>query len=77
MNFRTSDLLILAFVGILLLAADRVFRINPFIENFENPNPLACGVDMPPCAFGKRCMNGFCVSENMPELPANGLPVYP
>ena len=77
MSFRTSDLWILALVALVLLILDRVYRINPFIERFQNPNPLACGVDMQPCAFGKRCMNGFCVSENIPDLPKNGLPVYP
>ena len=76
MNFRTSDLLILAFVGIVLLVVDRVFRINPFVESFTNPDPLACGVDMPPCAFPKRCANGFCISDSQPALPSNGLPVY-
>ena len=75
MHFKTSDLWMLALVGLILIVLDRIYRINPFVESFENP--MMCGVDMPPCAFPKRCANGFCVSQNVPDLPANGLRVYP
>ena len=75
MNFKCSDLWVLAFAGLLLLVVDRYLRINKYVESFTNPKQ--CGVDMPPCAFPKRCANGFCISENTPDLPANGLPVYP
>jgi len=70
-----SDLWMLAFAGLLLLVVDRYLRINKYVESFTNPTQ--CGVDMPPCAFPKKCANGFCVSENTPALPANGLRVYP
>jgi hypothetical protein len=29
------------------------------------------------CAFGKRCMNGFCVDEKQPALKPTTLPVFP
>ena len=54
---------------------DRFYRINRVIYSFENPE--RCGVDLPPCAFGKRCMNGFCVSDSTPILKPTMLPVFP
>lgn len=72
---KCSDLCMLAFVGLILLVLDRIYRITPEIEKFTNPNQ--CGLNMPPCAFPKRCANGFCISDSQPALPANGLPVYP
>ena len=69
------DLLILASIGLVLLILDRVYRINFRLEQFTNPT--YCGVDQEPCAFGKRCMNGFCVSDDVPQLKQNMLPVFP
>jgi hypothetical protein len=75
MEINYSDLLFLAFIGLILLVLDRVYRINFRLEGFTNPK--MCGVDMEPCAFGKRCMNGFCVDENQPALKPTTLPVFP
>jgi hypothetical protein len=75
MKVQTSDFIILIIVGIVLLFLDRYFRINKIIDSFENP--LRCGVDLPPCAFGKRCMNGYCVSDSVPTLKPTMLPVFP
>jgi hypothetical protein len=72
---NSSDLCLLAMVGVGLLVVDRIYRINPYKEQFSNPT--RCGVDMPPCSFPNKCANGFCVSENTPPLPPNGLRVYP
>lgn len=37
-----------------------------------------CGVDMPPCPFGTRCINGYCKTENtIPISASSGLPVKP
>jgi len=65
-----SALIILLFACVLLVA-------NYTIEAFENP-PGMCGVDLPPCPHGSRCMNGYCMSEAQPSIPSSsGLPVYP
>jgi len=75
MKIHYSDLLILAFIGLVLLILDRVYRINFRLEMFTNP--VMCGVDMEPCAFGKKCMNGYCVENNVPTLKPTNLPVFP
>ena len=75
MKINISDLLVLACIGIVLLILDRVYRINFRLEMFTNP--IMCGVDKEPCAFGKKCMNGFCMSDTMPNLPSKQLPVFP
>jgi hypothetical protein len=54
---------------------DRFYRVNKVIDSFENP--LRCGIDLPPCAFKKRCMNGYCVSDDVPTLKPTMLPVFP
>lgn len=37
-----------------------------------------CGVDMAPCPFGTRCINGYCKTETtIPISPSSGLPVKP
>ena len=37
-----------------------------------------CGVDLPPCANGLRCMNGYCKSDIVPVLPRfSDLPITP
>ena len=49
-------------------------------EGFVNVPGTAgtrCGVDLPTCAVGTQCMNGFCVNSQMPKLTPNQLPVYP
>jgi hypothetical protein len=66
-----GDFLTLIAVGFALLIADRYLRI----EGFTNPSP--CGVGMPSCSNGTRCINGFCKSDNLPQLPPTTLPVFP
>ena len=52
-------------------------------EGFSAGGPYAgepgirCGVDLPTCAPGTACMNGFCQRPQKPDLPSNELPVYP
>jgi hypothetical protein len=75
MKINCSDFLILISIGLGLLLFDRFFRINSIVDSFENP--VRCGVDMPPCAFKKRCANGFCISPSQPDLSPNTLPVFP
>ena len=75
MKVSISDFLILIGLGLILLMLDRFYRINKVVDSFENP--VRCGVDLPPCAFGKRCMNGFCASDSVPTLKPTMLPVFP
>jgi hypothetical protein len=75
MKVSISDFLILIGLGLFLLILDRFYRINTVVDSFENPE--RCGVDLPPCSFGKRCMNGFCVSDSTPILKPTMLPVFP
>jgi hypothetical protein len=77
-----TDIYALVFIAIIaigLLIADRFLRINPMIyEGFQLGQPQRCGVDMLPCTFPTRCMNGFCRSSDLPQLyDRNPLPVTP
>lgn len=72
-------LTVIALIAIALLLADRVIRINPYLveEGFMSGGGR-CGVDLPPCDFPLRCMNGFCRSDKQPQLyDRNPLPVTP
>ena len=70
-----------AAIGIVLLVADRFYRINTLMRNEGFQNKMAmmqrCGVDMADCSDELKCMNGFCLSAEQPMLPNNQLPVYP
>jgi hypothetical protein len=47
-------------------------------EGFTAGQPgIRCGVDMPGCAGGTVCMNGFCQRPMKPDLLNNELAVYP
>ena len=47
-------------------------------EGFKAGMPgVRCGVDLPTCATGTQCVNGFCQNTGPPTLPRNVLPVYP
>ena len=45
--------------------------------NIPGTPGVRCGIGLPICAIGTRCMNGFCVNSNKPTLTPNELPVYP
>jgi hypothetical protein len=67
-------------IAIGLLIADRVYRINPILmqEGFQIGQAQQCGVDMTPCSFPMRCMNGYCRSQDQPKMyDRNPLPVVP
>ena len=56
----------------------------PVKESFSGGFPVdakrsdeRCGVDLPSCEEGTRCINGFCRSTEIKPLPKTGLPVYP
>jgi hypothetical protein len=53
-------LLVLGVIGVLLL----LLR-SPQIQGFANlQGPRECGVDMPPCSVGQKCINGWCRKTN-------------
>jgi hypothetical protein len=37
-------------------------------EGFSVPNGR-CGVDLPPCPAGTKCMNGYCLRDAPPAQP--------
>ena len=68
-------------IAIGLLIADRFYRINPILmqEGFQVAGqPQRCGVDLTPCPFPMRCMNGYCHTQDEPQMyDRNPLPVVP
>jgi len=68
-------------IAVGLLVADRIYRINPYLANegFTSGSPyMRCGVDLPPCPFPTRCMNGICGDPEQRQLhDRNPLPVLP
>ena len=38
---------------------------------------VQCGVDMPSCPEGTKCMNGFCMGLDVPVMKGRGLRVVP
>ena len=75
----TSALIILLIACVLFgCSAFMRFRTEGF-ANYQTGAPEGmCGVDLPPCPFGTRCINGFCKTEDtLPLSPSSGLPVKP
>lgn len=72
-------LLTIAFIAVALLLADRYYRISSYMEGFQvSSKGSRCGVDLPPCNFPLRCMNGFCRDETLPYYPPlSSIPVVP
>jgi hypothetical protein len=63
------------FVACVLLVMHRMYYYEGFVSN---DNGIPCGVDLPSCADGTRCFNGFCGADIKPYLPpSSGLPVLP
>jgi hypothetical protein len=54
------------------------YRTEGFAD-FQTSVPEGmCGVDLPSCPDGTRCINGFCKKEDPPLMsPSSGLPVKP
>ena len=70
-------------LAVILLALDRMYRITPFLvregfQGFGIPG-VRCGVDLPPCNFPMRCINGFCCDSTKTQqlIDRNPLPVLP
>jgi hypothetical protein len=77
-------MLVFAAIGLGLLVADRCTRLRPYLrggrEGFQNPMAMLqrCGVQYEPCVPGLKCMNGFCLAQDVfPVKDKNPLPVVP
>lgn len=73
--------LTLGCIAVGLLVADRIYRINPYLqkEGFTSGGGYRrCGAGHAPCDFGTRCMNGICRGTELSQLhDRNPLPVLP
>lgn len=58
---------ILLIVGA-ILCAKRYLRGGP-TEGFASTGDR-CGVSLPPCPAGTRCINGYCMNDTTPKQPA-------
>lgn len=73
--------IVLVVVAFLLVLCDRMVKNEGFTDirlwNTNVPYGM-CGVDLPPCAFGTSCVNGFCRKTDPPTMPYfSDLPVLP
>ena len=70
--------IVLVIVAFLLVLCDSAMRVEGF-TNWDTNVPYGmCGVDLPPCAFGTSCLNGFCRKTDPPTMPYfSDLPVLP
>jgi hypothetical protein len=69
---------IILLIAAALLVGDRVYRVEGFTNWMTGVEKGFCGVDLPPCPFGTRCVNGHCSKDEVPYLPpTSGLPVLP
>jgi hypothetical protein len=70
-------------IACILLGCDRFLRYRT--EGFTSPAewytgimPGFCGVDLPSCPQGTRCINAYCQPDLQPVMPpTSGLPVKP
>ena len=83
MSEELYTVFIFGVLSVILLALDRMYRITPFLvregfQGFGIPG-VRCGVDLPPCNFPMRCINGFCCDSNKSQqlFDRNPLPVIP
>ena len=68
---RLKQLIVIVLV-ILILYVTCVKKRDGFVDAGR------CGVDLPRCTDGLRCMNGYCKSDVAPVLPYfSDLPIVP
>ena len=68
---RIKHLIVIALIIIVLYTTRTMFE-----EGFVDQG--RCGVDLPSCNDGLRCINGYCKSDVPPELPAmSDIPMMP
>lgn len=76
---KVSALIVLLIACVLFgCSAFMRFRTEGFVNYMTDVPEGMCGVDLPPCPFGTRCINGYCKTESQPFMPpSSGLPVKP
>lgn len=76
---KLSALIILVIACVLFgCSAFMRYRTEGYLNYMTDVPEGMCGVDLPPCAFGTRCINGYCKTDLQPPLQASsGLPVKP
>ncbi len=83
MNREVASAFIILIIACVLLGCNAFTRFRT--EGFANPlswytgiMPGFCGVDLPPCPQGTRCINAYCQPDLQPSMPpTSGLPVKP
>jgi hypothetical protein len=71
---RLKQLIVIALIIVILYCTYN--NIDGFIDGFVDTK--RCGVDLPSCPVGLRCMNGYCKSDIAPVLPHfSDLPLTP
>ncbi len=65
----------LAGIVSVVTAAVMIYLLVSSTEGFVDAG--RCGVGLPPCSRGLRCINGYCRSDKAPVLPASELPMVP
>lgn len=80
MNNEIVSAFIILVIACVLLGCNTFmrYRTEGFTDYYTGIPAGMCGVDMPPCPFGTRCINGYCKTEaTIPISPSSGLPVKP
>ncbi len=76
MNMRLRHIAGTTFILITVVMLIYLYKYPKASEGFVDVG--RCGVDMPSCQNGLRCMNGYCKSDVPPQLPPlSDLPVRP
>lgn len=72
MSLKVGFLILLAVLFLLAFVITgsrfRTFFTDRQMEGFQTQG-AKCGVNLPPCAYGLRCMNGFCAATVPAALP--------
>ena len=63
-------------VGALIMGYTGLVEREGFLNARGTP-AVRCGIDLPTCALGMKCVNGFCSGTALPALLVNQLPVLP
>lgn len=73
-RLRQASGTIFVVLVIIMIAYLVIFKINK--EGYMDVG--RCGVDLPSCPDGLRCINGYCKSDIPPKMPVlSDLPVRP
>lgn len=64
-----KDLIPILIILVIACGLAVAYGISRKVEGFESQPGDRCGVDLPPCAHGTKCMNGYCLPTLVPVLP--------